>query len=117
LNPDRKKVFVVINQQIFPIEKPVVTIGRNMHNDIVINDKFVSRQHAEIRLEDGKFHIYDLNSTSGTSLNRKRVQNGRLYSGDLISVAHVPIMFIDEGWELDNDPDMKTGELKKSKNG
>jgi pSer/pThr/pTyr-binding forkhead associated (FHA) protein len=115
LSQDRKKVFVVINQQIFPIEKPVVTIGRNMNNDIVINDKFVSREHAEIRLEDGKFYIYDLNSTSGTSLNRKRVQSGRLYSGDLISVAHVPLLFIDEGWALDNDPNMKTGELKKSK--
>ena len=116
MSPKEKKVFVVINQQIFPIEKPVVTIGRNMNNDIVINDKFVSRNHAEIRLEDGKFHIRDLESTSGTSLNRKRVQHGRLYSGDMISVAHVPILFIDEGWELDNDPNIKTGELKKTKN-
>jgi pSer/pThr/pTyr-binding forkhead associated (FHA) protein len=110
---DPKKVFVVLNQQIFPIEKPIVTIGRNMENDIVINDKYVSRHHAEIRLEDGKFHIHDLDSTSGTSLNRKRVQKSLLYSGDLISVAHVPLMFIDEGWTLENDPDMKTGELKK----
>jgi pSer/pThr/pTyr-binding forkhead associated (FHA) protein len=115
LSLDRKKVFVVINQQIFHIEKPVVTIGRNMSNDIVINDKYVSRQHAEIRLEDGKFYVYDLNSTSGTSLNRKRVQSGRLYSGDLISVAHVPLLFIDEGWALDNDPNEKTGQLGRAK--
>lgn len=113
MSPEQKKVFVVINQQIFPIEKPVVTIGRNMSNDIVINDQYVSRQHAEIRMEDGKFFIHDLNSTSGTSLNRKRIQSGRLFSGDLISVAHVPLLFIDEGWALDNDPNMKTGELRK----
>jgi pSer/pThr/pTyr-binding forkhead associated (FHA) protein len=112
---EHKKVFIVLNQQIFPIEKTITSIGRNMENDIVINDKFVSRHHAEIRLEEGKFHIYDLDSTSGTSLNRKRVQKSLLYSGDLISVAHVPLLFIDEGWTLENDPDLKTGELKKKK--
>jgi pSer/pThr/pTyr-binding forkhead associated (FHA) protein len=84
-----------------------------MDNDIVINDKYVSRHHAEIRYEDKKFHIYDLDSTSGTALNRKRIDSSMLYSGDMITVAHVPIMFIDEGWALDNDPNMKTGELRK----
>ncbi|MEM7564554.1 MAG: FHA domain-containing protein [Pseudomonadota bacterium] len=41
-------------------------IGREGH--IYINDIAVSKQHAEIKLVDGRVHIRDLNSTNGTYL-------------------------------------------------
>ena len=38
-------------------------IGREGH--IYLGDDSVSRQHAEIRIIDGKVHLRDLNSTNG----------------------------------------------------
>ena len=43
-------------------------VGREGH--IYINDKSVSRQHAEIRFIDGRIHIRDLDSTNGTYVVR-----------------------------------------------
>lgn len=39
-------------------------VGREGH--ININDKSVSRKHAEIKFIDGEIHIRDLDSTNGT---------------------------------------------------
>jgi pSer/pThr/pTyr-binding forkhead associated (FHA) protein len=110
-----KNVYILINAQIFPLKKSVTTIGRKLDNDLVLQNIEVSRNHAEIRLEDGKYTIHDLNSTSGTYLNNKKIDESTLYSGDLILVADVPMMFIDESWTLDSDPEKATGELRKKK--
>lgn len=43
------------------------SIGRGDENDVVIRDHSVSRNHAELRVDDeGKFQLIDLNSTNGT---------------------------------------------------
>jgi len=49
--------------------KPVLHIGRHLSNDVVVNDKRVSRYHAEIRFEHGQFVLYDLGSTNGVGIN------------------------------------------------
>ncbi len=108
-----KKVYLLINAQIFPLKKSVTSIGRKLDNDLVLQNIEISRNHAEIRFEDGKYNLHDLNSTSGTFLNNKKIDNSILYSGDLILVADVPMMFIDESWTLDSDPEKATGELGK----
>jgi adenylate cyclase len=46
-------------------ERPVVTIGRDLSNDIVFNDPKVSRLHARIELRKDKFVLVD-QSTNGT---------------------------------------------------
>lgn len=94
-------VYLMINNRTFPIDKDVITIGRKLENDLVIKDLLISRKHAEIRLEDGKYHIYDLNSTGGTFLNQKKISQSILYSGDIIFLANVPMMFIEDDAILD----------------
>ena len=43
------------------------SIGRGDENDVVIRDHSVSRNHAELRVDDeGQFQLIDLNSTNGT---------------------------------------------------
>lgn len=57
-------------QKVFPIEKPVVSIGRQLTNDIIVEDKRVSRYHAQIKYQaDGQFTIFDLGSTNGINVN------------------------------------------------
>jgi ABC-type multidrug transport system ATPase subunit len=50
-------------------EKNRITIGRNSDNDIVLSDPTVSRHHAAISVESGKYWVEDLDSTNGTYLN------------------------------------------------
>lgn len=51
------------------LTKSVIHIGRHLSNDVVVNDKRVSRYHAEIRYEHGQFVLYDLGSTNGVGIN------------------------------------------------
>jgi hypothetical protein len=57
-------------QKVYRIEKPVIKIGRQLDNDIIVEDKRVSRYHAQIKYQsDGQFTIYDLGSTNGITVN------------------------------------------------
>lgn len=111
LGISKKGAYLVINSQIFPLKKDVVSIGRKLDNDLVIQESMVSRYHAEIRFEDERFHIHDLDSTSGTYLNQKKIGDGVLYSGDIILLANVPLMFIDDSTDLAVTSEDTTGQL------
>jgi len=87
-------VFLIVNRQMIPLIKPVTTLGRHLGNDIVFHEDFLSRYHAEIALEDGKYVLYDNNSTSGTFVNGKKIEKCVLNSGDLVSFANINLMFV-----------------------
>ena len=97
-----KNVFLIINQQITPITKDVTRLGRQLDNDIVFNEESVSRSHAEIRFESGKYILHDLLSTSGTFVNNRRIERCVLNSGDLISLANVQFMFVNNNPRITN---------------
>src|SRR3990172_6350936 len=87
-------VFLIVNRQMIPLVKPVTTLGRHLGNDIVFHEEFLSRYHAEIAIEDGKYVLYDNNSTSGTFVNGKKIERCVLNSGDLVSFANINLMFV-----------------------
>ncbi|MGZ9235599.1 MAG: FHA domain-containing protein [Anaerolineales bacterium] len=87
-------VFLIINKQMIPLTKTVTTLGRQLENDIVFNEEFLSRFHAEIVHENDQYVLYDKDSTSGTFVNGKSVDRCVLNSGDLISLASIYIMFV-----------------------
>lgn len=89
-----KNVFLIINQQIIPISKEVTRLGRQLDNDLVFKEQSVSRNHAEIRFENGKYILVDLQSSSGTYVNSSRIERCVLNSGDLIALANVQFMFV-----------------------
>jgi pSer/pThr/pTyr-binding forkhead associated (FHA) protein len=107
------KAFIVMHAQVFPIKKAVTSIGRKLSNDFVIQDNQVSRFHAEIRYEEGKFMLRDLDSTSGTFINNVQVAESQLFSGDLILIANVPMMFVDETDPMYKEMEKITDRLKK----
>ncbi len=60
-----------------------VLIGRKSGEnspEILLNDEFISRRHAEIAFESSGYKIRDLNSTNGTELDGKRITPGEFYS-------------------------------------
>jgi pSer/pThr/pTyr-binding forkhead associated (FHA) protein len=93
-------VFLIVNRQMIPLAKPVTTIGRQLGNDLVFHEEFLSRQHAEIVYEDGKYILYDKNSTSGTYVNGKKIERCILNSGDLVSFANINIMFVNNNEQI-----------------
>lgn len=78
-----------ISQTIFRIEKPVVNIGRQLSNDIIVEDKRVSRYHAQIKIQpDGQFYIFDLGSTNGITINGVPHQRQHtLMNGDRFTIG------------------------------
>jgi signal transduction histidine kinase len=66
-----------------------------MENHVVLQEEVISRFHAEIRFENQKYVLYDLESTSGTYVNSRRINRCVLNSGDLISLANIQLMFVD----------------------
>jgi pSer/pThr/pTyr-binding forkhead associated (FHA) protein len=84
---------IVEGSRVILLKQPVIKIGRKKDNDIVLNNEFVSRYHAQIQSIEGKYFIMDLKSTVGTSVNGERVQQARLKPGDVISLGGVPLIF------------------------
>ena len=92
--PYQPGVFLIINKQIIPLMKTLTMLGRQLENDIVFHEEFLSRFHAEIVQENDKYVLYDKGSTSGTFVNGRRIDRCVLNSGDLISLANIYIMFV-----------------------
>jgi hypothetical protein len=86
---------------------PVVSIGRALDNDVIVEDPRVSRQHAQLRWRYNRYVLYDLGSRGGTRINGYQVEECVLHSGDVISLGGVaaiygedpptPVLLPDEG--------------------
>jgi ABC transport system ATP-binding/permease protein len=73
-----------------PLLKDVTRIGRgDEHNDIALpmEYKSISRRHLEIRRADGGYHVRDLGSGNGLSVNGIQVENAVLTDGDEIVIG------------------------------
>lgn len=76
------------------LSNPVIHIGRHLTNDVVVNDKRVSRHHAEIRYEHGQFVLYDLGSTNGVGINGVMThQPVPLKNNDIVTVGSHEFVF------------------------
>jgi adenylate cyclase len=84
----------------YPVEKPVIKIGRASDNDIVLAsaDRSVSRWHAAITSNgDGSVFVEDLNSSNGTLLNGRAINApSRFTTGDIVSLGEFRIRLFDD---------------------
>ena len=76
-----------------PISKAVVTIGRDLNNDIIFDDNHVSREHAQLRRHHRQYVLYDLDTTGGTTVNDRPIRDAPLEPGDVISFAGTKVRF------------------------
>jgi hypothetical protein len=74
-------------EQTFMLRKQVTSLGRSSGNDIVIDIPEVSRRHARIQFDSGRFQIVDLNSTNGTKVNGRRVASSIIGDQDVITLG------------------------------
>lgn len=71
-----------------------ISIGRSEHNEVSIEDAFVSHEHAVINKSRQGYWLTDLNSTNKTYLNNQPVTTEKLLkNGDLIKIGAVTFRF------------------------
>lgn len=74
--------------QVYELTSEVTNLGRDITNDIVINDREASRHHLRFMRGADGFTIEDLGSTNGTFVNGKRVTGATpLKNGDMVGLG------------------------------
>ena len=83
----------------FELSRPQMIIGRTDENDIVINHRSISRNHAKLvrETETGRYTISDLQSSNGVRVNGQDYGKVELRRGDVIDLGHVRLRFIEPG--------------------
>lgn len=88
----------------YNMNKERYTVGRLPDNDIRIDNPAVSGHHSlVINILNDSF-LEDLNSTNGTYVNGKLIKKHALQHGDVVTVGHHQLRFVDTQ-SLDSEPD------------
>jgi pSer/pThr/pTyr-binding forkhead associated (FHA) protein len=86
--------------------KDTISIGRDATNDVVLESPAISREHAAVTLQDGRWYLEDRGSFNGTHLNGTRVVPGTplpLRHADRIGIGTETLIF---SWPSQiDDPD------------
>jgi len=78
-----------------PIElaKEVLTLGRDVNNDIVVNDAEVSRTHIRLTRQMEGYVVEDLGSTNGSFINGQRLTGPKLlHVGDMLGLGETVVL-------------------------
>ncbi len=80
----------------FSLEGAFVTAGRHPDSDIFLDDVTVSRRHVEFtRGPGGSYRVRDVGSLNGTYLNRERIEESELTSGDELQIGKFRLVFLE----------------------
>lgn len=71
------------------VNRAVVVVGRHPQCDARLDSIRISRRHCCMTPDNGELVVRDLGSTNGIRINGQRVEEGRLRSGDELSIAHI----------------------------
>ncbi len=69
------------------------TLGRHYDNSIVLLDPSLSRYHARIDYQDGRFFIQDLSSSNGVLVNDVKVTRREIKDYDRLALGKIMLLF------------------------
>ena len=81
----------------FLLDADVTTAGRHPDSDIFLDDITVSRHHAEFSREGEGFRLRDMGSLNGTYVNRSRIDDAVLVSGDEVQIGKYRLLYLSGG--------------------
>lgn len=89
--------------KVYPLDKSEMFIGRDLSNDVVINDPEISRRHARLFTQGSGYVLEDLGSTNGSFVNGQRLMGpNMLRPGDLITFGE-RMSLVFESADFDQD--------------
>ena len=100
------RILLKFNDSVLKViesDQAEITVGRNIKNDIQIDNLAVSNFHARIEYQLGHYFIEDLNSTNGTYVNDKQITKWGLQDGDAASIGKHTLVFMLEGGEAQGE--------------
>ncbi len=105
--PDRPSLTVVRGWSVgtsFPIDRPVMVVGRDEGCHIALGSMAVSRRHARLFAQGGGYVVEDLGSTQGTLLNGEPLAEPTLVQhGDLIQLGDCLLSYSSAGTGAEQD--------------
>jgi pSer/pThr/pTyr-binding forkhead associated (FHA) protein len=78
----------------FTLESAITQAGRHPESDIFLDDITVSRRHAEFVTSDQVTIVRDVGSLNGTYVNRERIDEVRLSSGDEVQIGKFKLLYL-----------------------
>ncbi|MGB1288484.1 MAG: FhaA domain-containing protein, partial [Aggregatilineales bacterium] len=87
--------YIILNgDHNIPLEAMIVNIGRSDTNDIIVDDRHVSRHHIQLRRRNGTYILFDVRSRAGTFINNVQVREHVLQTGDVIRLGATRLTYI-----------------------
>ncbi len=80
---------------VYTFPKGRVIVGRAPDNEIYLQNKFISRHHAQLISDDDGCFIEDLNSTNGLFIGDQQIKRYRLSHGDVVSLGTTELVYRD----------------------
>jgi pSer/pThr/pTyr-binding forkhead associated (FHA) protein len=77
----------------FLLDDAEVTSGRHPDSDIFLDDVTVSRKHALFARSDRGYVVRDAGSLNGTYVNRERIDEAPLQTGDEVQIGKFRLVY------------------------
>ena len=78
----------------FPLDQRETTVGRHPDSDVFLDDITVSRKHAVFVTEGQTTSVRDAGSLNGTYVNRARIDEAPLVSGDEVQIGKFKLVYL-----------------------
>ena len=96
----RARKNTILKDETFPLIFETMVLGRHPYCEVVLDHGAVSREHARISHDKGRYYLEDLHSRNGTYLNGKPVERKQpLFNGDVIRICDLEFVFYSESAE------------------
>jgi pSer/pThr/pTyr-binding forkhead associated (FHA) protein len=80
----------------YSLSADLTSVGRMIDNDVVVDDPFASRYHAQIRRRGHETLLFDAGSSRGTQVNGVQIREHRLRNGDVIEIGKTRLIYLEE---------------------
>ena len=79
--------------KVYALHEGKSKIGTGADCEIRILMKSISRHHAMLIAKDGKYHIADLNSVTGTYVNNNQISSREIIDSDILKFGDIEFKF------------------------
>lgn len=87
----------IANGETFLLCANNISVGRSRSCDIKLDERSVSRSHALLSENNGRWYISDVGSTYGTFIGGNKItRQTPLFNGDIITLGNTKLKFIDD---------------------